>query len=603
MFNPPEKIISVYRKTPSVQRQEELCKKFNISRPLVSLLANREITNDDAIKKILSSDLEDTNDYHLLNDIEKACDKIRDVALADKHIRIIGDYDIDGVCSTYILYKGISDYIIKMSGNAIISYDIPDRITDGYGLNKSLIDKANSAQVDLIITCDNGISAVEQIKYAKSLGIEVIVTDHHEVSTFPSDAYAVIDPKRLDSTYPFRDICGGLVAYKVIEALYDKAGIRYILKEDKGKCIKKDVVAINFLEFAALATVGDIMPLVDENHIIAKLGLIKMKHTDNLGLKELIRVQGLEGKDLSIYHLGFIIGPCINAAGRLASAKDAMKLLLSSNAEQARTLALNLKQKNDERKGICNKAEADAIKYVSETFTEDKKVIVVYMKDVHESLCGIIAGRVKETFYRPTIVLTDAHSEDGSEIIKGSGRSIPEYDMFAHLLKIKDLFTAFGGHRLAAGMSLKKENLNQMIEELESGATFEFSKGEKDIDGNEIPEVLQEKVFMDAKLPIGKMTMDFAFDIKKLEPYGTGFSQPNFYAAGNNFVIKGVYGDNGKIVQLFLTDETSISPVKAVYFGGSSPLEGKKTIDIIYQPEINEFNGTKTLDLKIKTIH
>lgn len=602
MFNPPEKIICVYRKTPSVQRQEELCKKFNISRPLVSLLANRGITSDDDINKILSSRLEDMNDYHLLNDITKACEKIRDVALSEKHIRIIGDYDIDGVCSTYILYKGISDYITKMSGDAVISYDIPDRILDGYGLNKNLIDKAKSARVDLIITCDNGISAIEQIKYARSLGIEVIVTDHHEVSSFPEGAYAVIDPKRLDSTYPFRDICGGLVAYKVIQALFDQDNIRYEEKLEKGKTVKKDVVALNFLEFAALATVGDIMPLVDENHIVAKLGLIKMKYTENLGLRELIKVQSLEGKDLSVYHLGFVIGPCINAAGRLASAKDAMKLLLSSNIEQAHELALSLKQKNDERKGICSKAEADAVNYVKENLTEDTKVIILYMENVHESLCGIIAGRVKETFYRPTIVLTNAHTEDGTEIIKGSGRSIPEYDMFSHLLKVQDLFVAFGGHKLAAGMSLKKENLEKFKEEMQNSAVMEFQKGEIDIEGSEVPEVLKEKIYMDAVVPVGKMSLEFAQDIKKLEPYGQSFPQPNFYAKGNNYIIKGVYGDNGKIVQLLISDESSISPCKGVYFNGTDPLGDKKTIDIIYQPEINEFGGTRSLNLKLKTI-
>ncbi len=600
MFNPPQKIICVYRKTPSMERQEELCERFNISRPLVSLLANRDITEDEQIKKILSKSLEDMNDYNNLIDIKKACEKIRDVAASEKHIRIIGDYDIDGVCSTYILYKGISDFIIKTGGSAIISYDIPDRITDGYGLNKNLIDKARSAKVDLIVTCDNGISAGEQIAYAKSLGIEVIVTDHHEVSSMPQDAYAIIDQKRPDSAYPFYDICGAVIAYKVIQCLYDLENIRYQDTKSNGINVKKDMVAMEFLEFAALATVGDIMPLVDENHIIVKLGLIKMKHTQNFGLRELIRVQNLEGKDLTVYHLGFIIGPCINAAGRLASAKEAMKLLLSTSENEARNIALSLKQTNDERKGICNKAENDAIKYVSENFDENTKVIILYMKDVHESLCGIIAGRVKETFYRPTIVLTDAHTE-GEEIIKGSGRSIPEYNMFKHLEEVKHLFTNFGGHKLAAGMSLKKENLQTFIDELNKNAHMEFNTDQLDINGDNIPETLQEKVFMDAVIPVGKISMEFIEDIKKLEPYGQSFIAPSFFARKNSFTVKGTYGDAGKIVQLQLNDGTGVNR-KAVYFGGTAPLDGKQTIDIIYQPDINEFGNTKTIDIKIKNI-
>ena len=512
--------------------------KFGISPLMAILLCNRDVTDEKEVSKMLSSDINDINDEKLLPDIDKAVDILYQNIKDNKKIRIVGDYDIDGICSTYILYEALKNI------GANISYDIPDRILDGYGINNSIIDKAINDKVELIVTCDNGIAAEEQIAYALENNIKVIVTDHHDVGEVPRSALAVVNPKRedLDAKYPFKEICGALVAFKMMLMLYDKyyANRQYIID--------------NYLEFAMLATIGDIMPLKDENHIVVKVGLKKIKNTNNLGLKALFNISdlGLNVKDISTYHIGFIIGPLINAAGRMDKATIVLKLFLSKEISEINEIANKLKELNDERKQITENGYKSALSIIESDYKDDK-VLVIYVEDALEQIAGIIAGRIKEKYYKPTIVLTSTNNENEA---KASCRSIESYDIYNALNKHKDLFIKFGGHKLAAGFSIQKENIDILRQRLNEECDL--------CDSDFVP-----KTNIDIEMPFYNFNLNYVEEINKLEPYGQGFSRPVFATKEVTTQVKNIYGESKNIVQVSLSKDNHIN--KGVAFTDSEP--------------------------------
>lgn len=549
---------------------KEISQKFGIS-PLTSvILCNREIYNEDEVKKILSEDIGDLNDAKLIPDVDKASEILHAYMLAKKHIRIVGDYDIDGVCSTYILYDALRRL------GAHVSYAIPDRISDGYGINTRIIDKAISDKVDLIITCDNGIAAAEQITYAKKNNIEVIVTDHHDISELPRDAVAIVDPKRkdVDRPYPFENICGGVVAWKFMMRYYE------LYEKDK------EFIIDNYIEFAMLATIGDIMPLVNENHIIAKLGLKKIINTKNLGLKKLLEVTGIDfsSKDITTYHVGFIIGPLINAAGRMDKATLALRLFLSNDSKEIDEIAEVLKELNDERKAMTENGIKLAIDLIESNYKNDK-VIVVFVEELKEQVAGIVAGRIKERYNKPTIVLTNTMENDEA---KASCRSIEAYDIFEALSSHREMFTKFGGHKLAAGFSIAKDNIDRLRTILNS----ECQLTDKDF-------VL--KIHIDAEFPFYSFDLNLMNELTRLEPYGQSFQTPLFATKGVRCRIKNVYGINKNVVKLSLVKDGKEST--AVAFTESDELknriDGSDIVDIAYKPKINEFRGQKSIDINV----
>ena len=557
----------LYNKKRNVK---EMTQKFGINALTSVILCNREIYEDDDVKMILSTDLSDLNDEKLLPDVDIAASILNKYISDGKSIRIVGDYDIDGVCSTYILY----DSIKRLGAN--ISYAIPDRLSDGYGINLSIIDRAIEDKVDLIITCDNGIAANEQIAYAKEHNIEVIVTDHHDISELPKDAAAIVDPKRkdVDKLYPFEGICGAVVAWKFMMRYYE------IYKQDRNFIID------NYLEYATLATIGDIMPLINENHIIAKIGLKKISKTKNLGLRKLLEVTGIDfsTKDVTTYHVGFIIGPLINAAGRMDKATLALKLFLSNNIDEINEIADVLKKLNDERKVMTEQGTKLAISTIEEHY-KDNKVIVVFVDGLGEQVAGIVAGRIKEKYNKPTIVLTDTSNSDEA---KASCRSIEEYDIFEALGKHKELFLKFGGHKLAAGFSILKKD----IDKLRTLLNDECELTEKDF----IP-----KVHIDADFPFYNFDFDLVSELERIEPFGQAFQRPVFATKGVKCNIKNIYGAENNIVQLTLNKDGKLS--KAVAFTDSELLKNRlkesDILDIIYSPRINEFRGMKSVDITV----
>lgn len=570
---------------------QHISEKFHISPRVASLIRNRDVIGDDAIEKYLNGTIADLYDGMLMKDMDKAVAVLGEKIKENAKIRIIGDYDIDGIQSTYILLEGF-----RMLG-ADVDSDIPDRMKDGYGLNRNLIDRALEADVDTIVTCDNGIAAAEEIAYAKSMGMTIVVTDHHEVPYTEigagrryilPEADAVVDPKQEDCTYPFKGLCGAAVAYKLVEALMEAMG--------------KDAEDADYLmENVAIATIGDVMDLVDENRIFVKQGLDMLKRTENLGLKALMECTGVNVDKLSPYHIGFVIGPCMNASGRLDTAKRALELLEAKKVAEADLLAGDLKALNDSRKDMTAQAVEEAFIQVENSELKDADVLVVYLPECHESLAGIVAGRIREKYYRPVFVLTK-----GAEGLKGSGRSIETWHMYEGLNRVKHLLSKFGGHKMAAGLSMPEENLEQFRKEIneKSGIT---------------PEDLNEKIAIDMQLPFECVNEKFVEELAVLEPFGKGNARPVFAERQVQVESARILGKNKNVLKLQVKDLHG-TRMDAMYFGDVNTFVEyvrEKFGDIAcecllrghghgivmaftYYPDINEYQGVRTPQIVIQ---
>lgn len=569
---------------------QEIGRKFGISPVTARLIRNREVIGDDAVEKYLHGGIRDLYDPHLLKDADLLTDILTEKLREGKHIRIIGDYDIDGVMASYILYRGLS----RCGG--LVSYSIPDRIKDGYGMNLHLIEDAFAGGSDTIITCDNGIAALEEIAYAKELGMTVLVTDHHEVPWEEADgiraykksrADAVVNPKQADCPYPNKNLCGAAVAFKIIQLLYEKCGL-------------PPEEAYEFLENAAFATVGDVMDLSDENRILVKEGLKRIRNTKNPGMKALIYKNRLEPDRISAYHFGFVLGPCINAGGRLETARIALNLFLQEDMEQASQIASELVELNAQRKDMTAKGVEAAMREVESLGTMDR-VLVIYLPKVHESLAGIIAGRIRESFHRPVFILT--RSEDG---VKGSGRSIEEYSMYEELCKCSEYFTKFGGHPMAAGISMREEDIEAFRKKINDGCELT----EEDF----IP-----KIKIDIPMPAGYADAKLVRELEQLEPFGKGNTKPLFADKNLALLKADIIGKNRNVLKLSLLTSDHVR-LKAVYFGDidafrtyyaekygenelSKAFAGQENgirMSAVYYPEVDEYQGTGCVQLIIR---
>ena len=559
-----------------------LAKELGVSPVSVRIMRNRGMETKEAMERYLYGTLDGLYDGALMKNMGEAVAVLIKKLREEKRIRIIGDYDIDGVCASYLLLTGLRRAERELgkgtgpAGSTRIDYEIPDRVRDGYGINEAIIRQAAADGVDTLVTCDNGIAAAKEISLAKELGMTVVVTDHHEVPVEeerqvlpPADV--VVDPKQEGETYPFREICGAVVAYKLVEKLYEASGVP---REEWRE----------LLEFAAIATVGDVMRLQDENRILVKYGLKQMARTRNLGLRKLVEKTGLDITDLSAYHIGFVIGPCLNAGGRLQTAKAALRLFLSVDEAEAERLAEELKELNDIRKDMTKKGEDEAIAQVETQYMEDK-VLVVFLPDCHESLAGIIAGRVREHFHKPSIVLTRS-----GDMVKGSGRSIEPYHMFRELTKVRELLPKFGGHPMAAGLSIKEEDVPEFRRRLNENAVLT----EEDF----IP-----RVWIDVPMPLEYVTEGLVEELKRLEPFGQENEKPLFAQKGLMIRSLRVLGKNRNVVKLGLVTDTGLS-MDGLLFGDGDAIQrelaGKDRIDIVYYPDINEYNGNRTLQAVIR---
>lgn len=561
---------------------EKISARFHISPVLARIIINRDIKEED-FSLYLKSDLSLMHDAGSLYGVEDAYNEIMSEIKKGNKIRVVGDYDIDGVCSSYILVKSLR----RFGANADVR--IPDRIKDGYGINDNIINEAANDKISMIITCDNGIAAHSQMELAKKLRIKVIITDHHEVYQEEGKDYlpvadVVINPKRSECKYPFKSICGALVAYKLMEYMFERL---------YGKKMYEDGELSDLLEVAAIATIGDVMPLVDENRVLVKHGLKSLMNTKNLGLRALIKATGMEGKKISAYSIGFVIGPCLNAGGRLENALVALNMFMSESSDEANEYAMHLKELNDERKDLTAMNVKVAVELAEREYADDD-ILVIYLENCHESIAGIIAGRVREALGKPTIILTDAFGEDG--MIKGSGRSIESYNMFEALYEVKDIFEKFGGHHMAAGMSLKKDRLDEFRKRLN-----ENSKLTK--------EDFIQKIWIDVPLPFSYISHDFVRELEKLEPYGNKNEKPKFARKGIKILSKNILGKNKNVVKMVLEDDGT--RLDGIYFCDGEAffeeLKGNNEIDIIYYPDINEYGGRESLQViitgyKIKNI-
>ena len=550
-------------------------RKYGIDPVIARIIRNRDITGDEAIEEYLNGTLADIPSWKLLKDIDKAVEIISGKIDAGTKMRIIGDYDIDGVTATYILLKGF-----KRLGANVDTY-IPDRVADGYGIHDHLIKKAMEDGIDTIVTCDNGISASSQITYAKELGMTVVVTDHHEVPFTDTEegrtyilppADAIINPKQADCTYPNKNICGAVVAMKLVFALYEK----YRLPEEE----KED-----FLEPAAIATVGDIMDLQGENRILVKEGLARLPFTKNKGLKALIRAIGLEDQKITSYDIGFRLGPCINASGRLDTAMRSLALLQSEDEEEAAKLAGDLKALNDSRKALTEKGTEEAYKLIESSNLKNDRVMVVFLPECHESLAGIIAGRIREKYHKPTFVLTR-----GEKSLKGSGRSTENYSMYEELVKCDSLLVQYGGHPMAAGLSIEEENVEKFRQTLNDNCTLT----EEDM----IP-----KIVIDVPMPISYINEELVEQLSILEPFGKGNTKPLF-AQKNLRVLKvGIYGKTQNTVKLQLRDPSG-AVMDGLYWGEAKEFadfaRSHETISVTYYPRINSYMGRESLQIVIQ---
>lgn len=549
-----------------------LAMRLGVSPVAVRIMRNRGLLDEREMRKYLYGTLDDLYDPRQMKGMETAAGIIEKKLIEGKKIRIIGDYDIDGVCSTYILLKGFH----RAAGNGQIDYEIPDRIRDGYGINESIIRQAAEDGIDTLVTCDNGIAALKEISIAKQLGMTVVVTDHHEV---PVDAYgqilppadAVVDPKQDGETYPYHEICGAVVAWKLINVIYEDLGI-------------PEHEWMELLEVAAIATVGDVMKLQDENRLIVKYGLKKIGSTKNTGLRMLVEKNNLDINNLSAYHIGFVIGPCLNAGGRLKSAKVALRMLLEQDPDRVSGLADELKELNDVRKDMTAKGETEAIEQVERFYMSDK-VLVVFLPECHESLAGIIAGRLREHFHKPSFVLTR-----GEQSAKGSGRSIEAYHMYQGLCEVSDLLVKFGGHPMAAGLSIEESDIDEFRRRLNENAKL--------TEDDFVPQI-----WIDVPMPFEYVNEKIVDELKGLEPFGQGNEKPLF--AQKSLTIRNVrvLGKNRNVVKMNLVTNTGHPFDGLLFADGDRFLEeqtGQNTIDMIYYPDVNEYNGTRTLQAIIK---
>lgn len=555
-----------------------IAEKYQISPIIARLMRNRDVIGDDAIDFYLNGTVEDLYDGLLMKDMDRAVDILKEKIEEGKKIRVIGDYDIDGVNATYILQQGLAGL------GADVDTDIPDRIKDGYGLNQMLIDRALEDDVDTIITCDNGIAAMNEIAYGKENGMTIVVTDHHEVPYLEENgekkyllppADAVVDPHRADCEYPFKGLCGAAVAYKLVEVLYRVSG----KPEQEVEHLQE-----RLMENVAIATIGDVMDLVGENRVFVKKGLELLKTTKNEGLHALMQCTGVDTANLNTYHIGFVIGPCINAGGRLDTAKRALELLNASNRREAVTLAADLKELNDSRKEMTEEGVEEAVRQIESSSWKDDQVLVVYLPECHESIAGIIAGRIKERYYRPTFVLTK-----GETGVKGSGRSIEAYDMFAEMSRCRELFTKFGGHKLAAGLSLEEEKVEVFRKRINELADL-------------TEEDLQMKVSIDMRLPFPYINEELIHELKILEPFGKGNGKPLFAESKLRVIQPRIFGKNRNVLKCRLEDQQG-NQMEAVYFGEVEDclrqMEKKQIMSFTYYPSINEYMGRRTIQLTI----
>lgn len=562
----------VYNKKADFQK---IGSEFGIDPVIARLIRNRDIQDMKEIRSYLYGTLAEIPSPWKMKDMERAVQILQKKITQKKKIRIIGDYDIDGVTATCILLKGLKRL------NANVDTYIPDRVKDGYGMHEQLIDKALEDGIDTILTCDNGIAAAAEIEYAKKEGLTVIVTDHHDIPFRDTEdgriwiipkADAVVNPKQNDCLYPNKNICGAVVAWKLIWASYERLGI------------DSDEIW-DFLELAAIATVGDVMDLQGENRIIVKEGLKKLSSTSFEGLKALICVNNLEGAEITAYHVGFVIGPCINASGRLDTAARSLELLLADNMEDAMKLADDLYDLNQSRKAMTEQGKEQAIQSIEENNLGKDRVLVVYLPDCHESLAGIIAGRIREAYNKPVFVLTK-----GADGVKGSGRSIEAYSMYEELVKCSDLLTQFGGHPMAAGLSMEEKNVELFRRRLNDNCTLTEQE-------------LIPKIMIDVPMPISYLSKKLTEQLKVLEPFGKGNSKPLFAQKNLRAVGIRVFGRNRNVAKMLLIDENGIK-MDAVYFGEAQEfvdfVQAHDTISVTYYPEINVFQGRENLQVVIK---
>lgn len=546
---------------------QSIGEKFGISSLTARLIRNKDITEESEIRQYLYGGLSDLCSASVMKGIIPAVEILQKKIKEGASIRIIGDYDIDGVCSTYILLRGLT------RAGAEVDTDIPDRKKDGYGLNEDLVKRAYDAGVDTIVTCDNGIAAVKEIAYAKSLGMTVIITDHHELQEEIPPADVVVNPHQKDCPYPYKNLCGAGVAWKLVSALWEQLGVpEQELYED-------------LLLFAGFATVGDVMDLTGENRILVKEALKLLKTTSHPGISALIEVNEISRETISAFHIGFVLGPCINASGRLDTAKRALELLKTTDYEKALVKAAELKALNDERKSMTDDGVKQALDQIENSDMKRDRVLVIYLPDCHESLAGIIAGRIRERYYRPVFVLT--RSQDG---VKGSGRSIETYSMFEEMSKCKELYTKYGGHPMAAGVSMPEEHVEKFRKRLNELCTLT----EKD---------LTEVVRIDIAMPFSYVSERLVEELSLLEPFGKGNSKPVFAAKGVQVLEPRVLGKNQNVLRLKLKDESGTT-MDGIYFSDQmnevlKTMQQKPRLAFLYYPEINEFRGQRTLQLRI----
>ena len=550
-------------------------RQFHIDPVIARLIRNRDVVGEEKIKEYLLGTIDTIPSPWLMKDMKKAVDILEKKIQQEAKIRIIGDYDIDGVTSTYILLKGLT----RIGAN--VDTYIPDRVADGYGIHEHLIDRAESDKIDTIVTCDNGIAACAEIQMAKEKGMTVIVTDHHDIPYREENgerrvilppADAILNPKQYDCLYPNKNLCGAVVAFKYITALYERFDIQKKELED-------------YYELVAIATVGDVMDLQGENRILVKEGLRRLPNTKNKGLQELIRANNLEDSKITAYHIGFVLGPCINASGRLDTAARSLALLNAPTKEEAAKLAGDLTALNQSRKALTEKGKEEAIQLIETTELKNDRVLVVYLPECHESLAGIIAGRLREKYHKPAFVLTR-----GEKCAKGSGRSIESYSMYDELVKCADLMVQFGGHPMAAGLSIEEENIEKFREQLNQNCTL-------------TEEDLRPKIVIDVAMPISYITKELVEQISLLEPFGKGNVKPIFAQKGLRVLDSNIIGKNKNVVKLKLLDPQG-AIIEGIYFGEADDfmnfIREKDSISVTYYPEINRFRGRESRQLIIQ---